>query len=123
MRKNKVAGKIQIKVFFRLIWAISDVIMVIRCSVNVKFYNFAKNKLIHINDAVFSLILVHLITQNHLLIQIQYHNHTQIEIQTLSQSHSHPVELIGLEVKLEGQVLCGTLVCNSHSPTPNHDLY
>ena len=72
---------------------------------------------------MFSLIQVHLITQNHLLIQIQYHNHTQIEIQTLSKRHSHPVVLIGLEVKLEGQVLCGALVCNSHSPTPNHDLY
>ena len=39
------------------------------------------------------------------------------------QSHSHPVALMGLEVKLEGQAgLCGTLVCNSHSPIPSHDL-
>ena len=78
--------------------------------------------MIHIYDVVFSLIQVHPMTQNHLLIQIQYQNLTQIEIQTLSQSHSHPVVFIGLEVKLEGQVLCGALVCNSYSPTPNHDL-
>ena len=78
--------------------------------------------MIHINDVVFSLIQVHPITQNYLLIQIQYQNHTQIEILTPSQSHSHPVVLIGLEVKMEGQVLCGALVCNNHLPTANHDL-
>ena len=61
------------------------------------------------------------------MIQIQYQNQIQLQIQTLnwpqSQSHSHPVAWMGLEVKFEGQVLCGTLVCNSHSPIHKHDLY
>ena len=63
-----------------------------------------------------------------MMILTQYLNQIlmQLQIQTLnypqSQSHSHPVALMGLEVKLEGQVLCGALVCSSHSPIPNHDL-
>ena len=61
------------------------------------------------------------------MIQIQYQNQIQmqLQIQTLnwpqSQSHGHPVAWMGLEVKLEGPVLCGVLVCNSYSPIPNHD--
>ena len=59
---------------------------------------------------------VHPMTPTHLMIQIQHQNQIQmqLQIQTLnwpqSQSHSRPVALMGLEVKLEGQVLCGALV-------------
>ena len=58
----------------------------------------------------------------HLMIQSQYQIPIQMQLQIQtphwpqSQSHSHPAALMGLEVKLEEQVLCGTLVCNSHSP-------
>ena len=38
-------------------------------------------------------------------------------------NYSDPVALIKfIEVKLEEQVLCGELVCNSHLLIPNHDL-
>ena len=63
----------------------------------------------HINGGLV-LFKVHSITPIHLMIQIRYQNQMQLQIQTLnwpqSQKHSHPVALMRLEVKLEGQVLC-----------------
>ena len=46
------------------------------------------------------------------------------ESEDWTQSHSHSPSccMDGMEMKLEGQVLCGALVCNSHSPIPNRDL-
>jgi hypothetical protein len=66
-------------------------------------------------------------TSTPLMIQFQYQNKSDSDAASnsdpQSQSYSHPVALMGLEVKLEGQVLHGALVCNSHSPIPNHDIW
>ena len=61
-----------------------------------------------------------------LMIQYQNQIQMQLQIQPLnwpqSQSYLDLVVLMKLVVKLEEQVLCGILVCNSHSPIPNHGL-